>query len=175
MDSASAQKDCYTKLEELLNTTPAKQIHSKEPAEAVNEDKDCTIMPVQPVPVDLETKRKLSCEPFCPSSVIIVNTRNFNEEMVISRRSAYQRILEMEKEGAQVVERDIGLPVDVLVNSRICLTWYDSRNIGKKASAPGEAFSCLPLCVESIAASILTSLSFAFNCCILVSIVLTVL
>ncbi|KAK6155706.1 hypothetical protein DH2020_009954 [Rehmannia glutinosa] len=88
--------------------------------------------------------------------------------MVISRRSTYQRILEMEREGAQVVERDIGLPVDVIVSSAVCLTWYDCKNIGRKASAPDEAFSCLPLCVESIAASILTSLSFAFSCCILI-------
>lgn len=168
MDSASAKKECKTNLEELLDTIPVKETYGNEPVEAVNEDEDCTMMPVQSMPVGLESKQNLSCKPFGPNTIIIVNTRNFDEEMVISRRSTYQRILEMEKEGAQVVERDIGLPVDVIVSSAVCLTWYDSRNIGKKASAPDEAFSCLPLCVESIAASILTSLSFAFSCCILV-------
>ncbi|KAI3458156.1 hypothetical protein Pfo_014819 [Paulownia fortunei] len=168
LDSASAQKECKIKLEELLDTVPVKEIYGNELVEAVNEDEDCTMMPVPSMPVGLESKQNISCKAFCPNTVIIVNTRNFNEEMVISRRSTYQRILEMEQEGAQVVERDIGLPVDVIVSSAVCLTWYDCRNIGKKASAPDEAFSCLPLCVESIAASILTSLSFAFSCCILI-------
>ncbi|KAL7107131.1 hypothetical protein ACP275_06G034600 [Erythranthe tilingii] len=168
LDSPSAQVECNTKRGELLNTTPAKQISSNDPAEAVNEVDNCTVVPVQSMPVGLESEQNLSCEPFCPKIVVIVNTRNFNAEMVISRRSTYQRILKMEQGGAQVVERDISLPVDVIVSSGVSLTWYDCKNIGKKASAPDEAFSCLPLCVESIAASILTDLSFAFNCCILI-------
>ncbi|KAL6509310.1 hypothetical protein OROGR_022620 [Orobanche gracilis] len=165
---ASAQKEGETKLEELLNTAPVKEIYGNEPVKAVYDNEDCNMMPLQAMPVGLESKQNLSCKPFFPKNVIIVNTRNFNEEMIISRRSTYQRILEMEKEGTQVVERDIGLPVDVIVSSAVCLTWYDCRNIGRKASAPDEAFSCLPLCVESIAASILTSFSVAFSCCILI-------
>ncbi|KAL6545192.1 hypothetical protein OROHE_009857 [Orobanche hederae] len=165
---ASAQKEGETKLEELLNTVPVKEIYGNEPVKAVYDNEDCNMMPLQAMPVELESKQNLSCKPLFPKNIIIVNTRNFNEEMIISRRSTYQRILEMEKEGAQVVERDIGLPVDVIVSPTVCLTWYDCRNIGSKASAPDEAFSCLPLCVESIAASILTSLSVAFSCCILI-------
>ncbi|GFZ15332.1 shortage in chiasmata 1 [Actinidia rufa] len=69
---------------------------------------------------------------------------------------------------AQVVERDLKLPVDVIISAAICLVWYDCRNIGKKATAPDEASSCLPLCIENIAANVLTSLSFSFSCCILV-------
>ncbi|KAL0317780.1 UNVERIFIED_CONTAM: protein SHORTAGE IN CHIASMATA 1 [Sesamum angustifolium] len=168
LDSASAQKENKSKLEELLNTIPVKEDHGNEPVEAVNEDADRTMLPLHSMPVGLASKENLSSKPLFPDTIIIVNTRNFNEEMVISRRSTYQRILEMEKEGAQVVERDICLPVDVIVSSAVSVTWYDCRNIGRKASAPDEAFSCLPLCVESIAASILTSLSFAFSCCILV-------
>ncbi|KAK4431495.1 protein SHORTAGE IN CHIASMATA 1 [Sesamum alatum] len=168
LDSASAQKENKSKLEELLNTIPVKKDHGNEPVEAVNEDADCTMLPLHSMPVGLAPKQNLSCKPLFPDTIIIVNTRNFNEEMVISRRSTYQRILEMEQEGAQVVERDICLPVDVIVSSAVSLTWYDCRNIGRKASASDEAFSCLPLCVESIAASILTSLSFAFSCCILI-------
>ncbi|GFP82216.1 hypothetical protein PHJA_000364800 [Phtheirospermum japonicum] len=168
LDSASTQNECETKLEELLNTVPVKEIYDNEPVETVNEDDCCNMMPDQSMSVGFESKQNLSCKPLCPRTIIIVNTRNFNEEMVISRRSTYQRILNMEQEGSQVVERDIGLPVDVILSSEVCLTWYDCRNIGRKASAPDEAFSCLPLCVESIAASILTSLSFAFSCCILI-------
>ncbi|KAL0304259.1 UNVERIFIED_CONTAM: protein SHORTAGE IN CHIASMATA 1 [Sesamum radiatum] len=157
-----------SKLEELLNTIPVTEDHGNEPVESVNEEADCSMLPLHSMPMGLASKQNLSSKPLFPDTIIIVNTRNFNEEMVISRRSTYQRILEMEKEGAQVVERDICLPVDVIVSSAVSLTWYDCRNIGRKASAPDEAFSCLPLCVESIAASILTSLSFAFSCCILI-------
>ncbi|CAA0834378.1 shortage in chiasmata 1 [Striga hermonthica] len=163
-DSALQQQDCETKLEELLNPVPGEGIYGNE----VVHEEHCHRMPVQSIPVGLESKQNLSCKPLCPKTIIIVNTRNFNEEMIISRRSTYQRILEMEQEGAQVVERDVVLPVDIIVSSAVCLSWYDCRNIGRKASAPDEAFSCLPLCVESIAASILTSLSFAFGCCILI-------
>ncbi|KAA8533732.1 hypothetical protein F0562_031249 [Nyssa sinensis] len=88
--------------------------------------------------------------------------------MIISRRSTYQKILAMEKEGAQVVERDLNLPVDVIISAAVCLAWYDCRNIGKKATARDEASSCLSLCVENIAANVLTSLSFAFSGCILI-------
>ncbi|XP_015068393.1 protein SHORTAGE IN CHIASMATA 1 [Solanum pennellii] len=104
----------------------------------------------------------------CPETIIIVNTQNFDKEMVISRRTAYQKILALEKKGVQVVERDLRQPVDIIVSASACLAWYDCKNIAKKATAPDEAFSCLPLCVENIAASILTSLSFAFSGCILV-------
>lgn len=107
-------------------------------------------------------------KPSLPDIVIIVNTQNFDKEMLISRRSTYQKILLMEKEGAQVVERDLNLPVDILVNAKVCLAWYDLKNIEKKSSAVDEAFSCLPLCIENVAASVLTSLSFAFTSCILV-------
>lgn len=105
----------------------------------------------------------------CPETIIIVNTHNFDKEMVIARRTAYQKILALEKKGVQVVERDLRQPVDIIVSASACLAWYDCKNIAKKATAPDEAFSCLPLCVENIAASILTSLSFAFSGCILVS------
>ena len=162
---ASAPEGCKLKLEELLNAVPVKKTYGNVPMEAVNDAEVSNMIPVRSMS---ESKQSLSCMPFGPNAVIIVNTRNFNEEMVISRRTTYQRILEIEQEGAQVVERDIGLPVDVIVSSEVCLTWYDCKNIGKKASAPDEAFSSLPLCVESVAASILTSLSFAFSCCILV-------
>ncbi|KAL5539358.1 hypothetical protein UlMin_044760 [Ulmus minor] len=103
-----------------------------------------------------------------PERLIIVNTQNLDKEMIISRRSTYQRMLGMEKEGTQVVERDLDIPVDVIISSATCLIWYDCRNIGKKATALDEASSCLPLCIENIATNVLTLLSFSFSSCILV-------
>lgn len=101
-----------------------------------------------------------------PETVIVVNTQTL-DKMIVSR-STYQRILALEKEGAQVVERDSDLPVDIIVNSATCLVWYDSRNIGKKATDSDEASSCLPLCIDNIATNVLTLLSFNFSGCIMV-------
>ncbi|GAB2227706.1 hypothetical protein Droror1_Dr00009533 [Drosera rotundifolia] len=103
-----------------------------------------------------------------PETVIIVNTQNFEKEMIISRRSTYQSILAMEKDGVQVVERDLVLPVDVIISGSMCLAWYDCTNIGKKATLPDEASSSVPLYVDEIAANVLTSLSFTFSSCVVV-------
>ncbi|KZV46919.1 hypothetical protein F511_06161 [Dorcoceras hygrometricum] len=169
LESTSIEEDRRkTELEERLNTVALMPIAENQPVKAAYEDKSCAVLMVPSMQPGLELKLNDSCKPFYPDTVIIVNTRNFNDEMVISRRSTYQKILEMEKEGAQVVERDLNLPIDIIASAKVCLTWYDCKNIGKKASASNEAFSCLPLCVESIAASTLTSLSFAFGCCILI-------
>lgn len=107
-----------------------------------------------------------------PDTIIIVNTQSIDKEMIASRRSTYLKILALEKEGIQVVERDVNLPVDIIISSAICLIWYDSGNIGKKSTASDEASSCLPLCVENIATNVLTLLSFTFSACILVIVIL---
>ncbi|XP_038709585.1 protein SHORTAGE IN CHIASMATA 1 isoform X3 [Tripterygium wilfordii] len=153
------------KLEELLNFVPIRDIRSSETADKV---KDCC-MPL-PVPCTSHVRESEQIQqgilPFV-DRVIIVNTQNIDKDMIVSRRSMYQKILALEKGGTQVVERDLDLPVDIIISSAICLVWYDCRNIGKKATSLDEASSCLPLCIENIATDILTSLSFKFGCCIL--------
>ncbi|KAK6925808.1 hypothetical protein RJ641_007527, partial [Dillenia turbinata] len=101
-------------------------------------------------------------------TVIIVNTQNFDMDSIILRRSTYQKILDLEKEGAQVVERDLNLPVDVIINAASCLAWYNSKNIGLKTSASNEASSCIPLCMEDVATNVLMLLSYSFSSCFLV-------
>ncbi|KAL6321647.1 hypothetical protein AAG906_025479 [Vitis piasezkii] len=136
---------------------------------AVNEvDACCMPLPVSREQSIMEFLHSQPSMPSFPGTVIVVNTQNFDKEMLISRRSTYQRILAMEKEGTQVVERDSSLPVDVIISADICLVWYDCSNIGKKATTLDEASSCLPLCVEDIATNVLTLLSFTFSGCILV-------
>nr|XP_043618037.1 protein SHORTAGE IN CHIASMATA 1 [Erigeron canadensis] len=103
-----------------------------------------------------------------PDAIIIVNTQNVDTDMIISRRSTYQRILAMEKGGVQVVERDLNLSVDVILSAAVCLVLYDIKNIRRKTAASDNASSFLPSCVENIAANVLTSLSFAFSSCILI-------
>ncbi|KAL9662207.1 hypothetical protein QQ045_027039 [Rhodiola kirilowii] len=102
-----------------------------------------------------------------PEQLIVMNTEILNKEMIVSRRSTYQRLLALEKEGVQMVERDSSLPVDIIVTASICLVWYESRNLLNKVNQT-EASSCLSFCIEYIATNVLMQLSFAFTGCYLV-------
>ncbi|TYG91808.1 hypothetical protein ES288_A12G291700v1 [Gossypium darwinii] len=151
----------YENVEDLLNFVPIVDKHNKGSVGSGKEEEAYSL----PLPVAVETNpnpQRLA------DMVNIVNIQNFDKEMIVSRRSTYQKILAMEKEGAQVVERDSNLPVDVIISSAICLVWYDSRNIGRKAAISDETSSCLQLCIENIATNILTLLSFTFSGCFLV-------
>ncbi|KAJ6764381.1 PROTEIN SHORTAGE IN CHIASMATA 1 [Salix koriyanagi] len=154
------------KLEELLSFAPIEDKFNMTCSEAADKAEACSI-PLQ-APYAMKTEKPQGDMMCFPDIVIIVNTQNFDKEMIVSRRSTYQRILAMEKEGAQVVERDLNLPVDLIISPSICLVWYNCGNIGKKATAADEASSCLPLCIENIAANVLALLSFSFSGCILV-------
>ncbi|KAJ4952854.1 hypothetical protein NE237_029686 [Protea cynaroides] len=155
------------KFEEQLNIEPVKG-KCVENSDAVDYVEDCSKPTSVPnVPFATNSKQINSVTPY-PDIVIIVNTQNFDKEMLIYRRSSYQRILAMEKQGVQVVEREINLPVDLIFGAAVCLVFYDCRSIGKKARVTDEASSFIALCVEHIASNILTSLSFYFSSCILI-------
>jgi hypothetical protein len=157
------------KLEKLLNFLPIEDMFKMGSSGAADEAEACCMpLPLPNMPFELKSDNISQSMVSPHETVIIVNTQNFDKQMIVSRRSTYQRILAMEKEGAQVVERDSDLPVDVIISSGICLVWYDCRNIGKKATALDEASSSLPMCVENIATNVLTLLSFTFSGCILV-------
>ncbi|GJY96242.1 protein shortage in chiasmata 1 [Tanacetum coccineum] len=108
--------------------------------------------------------------PAFPDAIIIVNTQNVDTGMIVSRRTTYQRILTMEKEGLYAIKRDLNLPVNVIVSAAVCLLLYDSKNISRKTNSVDSGFSLLSSCIENIAANILTSLKFAFSSCILIGI-----
>ncbi|KAL8148270.1 protein SHORTAGE IN CHIASMATA 1 [Apium graveolens] len=155
-------------LEELLNFIPTIEYNTVSPKDAncfkpmsIPQSLSCT-------QIDRETSQVFPSMSSFPDTIVVVNTQSIDNEMIISRRSTYQKILAMEKEGTQVVERDLHHPVDVIVNAAVCLVWYDCKNIRKKATASNDATSSLPLCIENIAANGLTALSFAFSGCILV-------
>jgi hypothetical protein len=157
------------KLEKLLNFLPIEDTFKMGSSGAADEAEACCMpLPLPNMPFEMKSDNISQSMVSPHETVIIVNTQNFDKQMIVSRRSTYQRILAMEKEGAQVVERDSDLPVDVIISSGICLVWYDCRNIGKKATALDEASSSLPMCVENIATNVLTLLSFTFSGCILV-------
>lgn len=158
------------KSKELSNSLPCQEeydIRSKEDSDEV--EGSSKPPPIPSMPSAMEADRIQQSMMSFPETVIVVNTQNLDKEMIVSRRSTYQKILAMEKKGAQVVERDSELPVDIIISSAVCLVWYDCRNIGKKATDLDEASSCLPLCIENIATNVLTLLSITFSGCILVT------
>lgn len=114
----------------------------------------------------LTSKNKISTSSSSPDVVIVVNTQNHLKKMLISRRSSYQKVLALEKEGVQVVERDVNLPLDLVFSAAVCLVWYETRNLGDSMTIS----SSISAFVETIATNILMSLSFAFSGCILVTI-----
>ncbi|ESR35154.1 hypothetical protein CICLE_v10006492mg [Citrus x clementina] len=156
-------------LQELLDLLPVEDGYHMGSGEAADTIEACCMPPSVPCSqLAIESEQIQPRMMSYPVTVIVVNTQNVDKEMIVSRRSTYQKILALEKEGVQVVERDSDLPVDIIISTATCLVWYDYRNIGKKATALDEASSCLPLCVENIATNVLTLLSFTFSVCIMV-------
>uniref|UniRef100_A0A0D9VIU0 Protein SHORTAGE IN CHIASMATA 1 n=1 Tax=Leersia perrieri TaxID=77586 RepID=A0A0D9VIU0_9ORYZ len=103
-----------------------------------------------------------------PEVVIVVNTGNHGKTMLFSRRSSYQQILALEKGGMQVVERDIDLPVDLILSSAVCLVWYETAIFESNELATSTEVSGIKSFVENIATNILMSVSFSFTGCIMV-------
>ncbi|VFQ80594.1 unnamed protein product [Cuscuta campestris] len=155
------------KLEKQWRCMPVEKKHDSGYIETFGGDEVCSMLLPKCEPFDRSEKRHTSdCS--LTEAIIVVNTQDFDKQMIISRIKTYQNILSLEKKGAQVIERDLHHPVDVIISASICIAWYNCSNIAKKATASDEAFSCLPLCLENIATSILTSLSYAFDGFILV-------
>ncbi|XP_072987206.1 protein SHORTAGE IN CHIASMATA 1 homolog isoform X1 [Typha latifolia] len=108
-----------------------------------------------------------SRKPSFPDVIIVVNTQSSEKKMLISRRTSYQRILALEKGGAQVVEREVDLPVDLIFSAAVCLVWYETRAFGGNTTMRTES-SSIAMFMESIATNVLMSLSFSFSGCILI-------
>jgi hypothetical protein len=103
-----------------------------------------------------------------PSVVVVVNTQCLNKPMLVSRRSSYQKILALEKEGARVVERDINLPLDLVFSAGVCLVWYESGAFGNISTDMTDGASCIQMFMENIATNVLISLSYSFSNCFMV-------
>ncbi|KAI3508282.1 hypothetical protein L1887_23288 [Cichorium endivia] len=155
---------------ELLHSAPVEENNITASLEATNEAITSSFHPQIPkLPSAMDPNKINTNTPSFPNAIIIVNTQNVDTEMIISRRTTYQKILNMEKQGVQVVERDLNLPVDIIISASVCLLLYDIKNITTKTSSSDtQSSSFISSCVENIAANILTSLSFAFTSCILI-------
>ncbi|CAD5334679.1 unnamed protein product [Arabidopsis thaliana] len=150
-------------LEEVLNFVPLEKVCYAGSSETTNESEFISM------PQESERKRGIIEQGLSDQrSVIVVNTKTVDKEMIISRRSTYQKVLAMEKEGVQVVERDSDLPVDLMLSPAVCLLWYDSETVSKKSAATIGTSSSSLSWIGDIATNVLTSLSFSFSTCIMV-------
>ncbi|XP_068316321.1 protein SHORTAGE IN CHIASMATA 1-like [Pyrus communis] len=155
--------------EELLDIFPGHEKNDMRYKEGADEAEASSMpLPNLSMPSAMKADRFQHSMASFPEMVIVANTQNLDKEVIVSRRSTYQKILAMEKEGVQLVERDSDLPVDIIISSTICLVWYDSKNIGQKATTLDEASSYLPLCIDNIATNVLALLSFTFSGCFMV-------
>ena len=103
-----------------------------------------------------------------PEAVIVVNTGSHGKSMLFSRRSSYQQILSLEKGGMQVVERDVDLPVDLILSATVCLVWCETKIFGGNEFTASTETSSITNFVETIATNILMAISFCFSGCIMV-------
>ncbi|CAA7059596.1 unnamed protein product [Microthlaspi erraticum] len=151
-------------LEEVLNFVPLESMCSAGSSETTK-DSEFVSMPQESGRKNGVIKQRVLVD---QRSVIVVNTKTIEKEMIISRRSTYQKVLAMEKEGVQVVERDSDLPVDLMLSPATCLLWYDCEDASKKSAATIDASSSSLSWIGDIATNVLTSLSFSFSSCIMV-------
>ncbi|CAH8279357.1 unnamed protein product [Arabidopsis lyrata] len=151
-------------LEEVLNFVPLESVCYAGSSVTTNESEYISM------PQESERKRGIIEQGVLSDqrSVIVVNSKTVDKEMIISRRSTYQKVLAMEKEGVQVVERDSDLPVDLMLSPAVCLLWYDCETVSKKSAATIGTSSSSLSWIGDIATNVLTSLSFSFSTCIMV-------
>ncbi|KAJ3680360.1 hypothetical protein LUZ60_016638 [Juncus effusus] len=100
--------------------------------------------------------------------IIIINTQSTQKSMLISRRTSYQKILNLEKNGARVVERETNIPLDLVFSAGVCLVWYEMASFGKMSMKINEGPSCIEMFIENIATNVLMSLSYSFTGCIMI-------
>ncbi|KAJ7568374.1 hypothetical protein O6H91_01G029700 [Diphasiastrum complanatum] len=85
-----------------------------------------------------------------------------------SRRSSYQNILNLEKRGIQVVERELRLPVDLILSAAVCLVLYTNEKFNFYTDSSYQGMTSLSPCLENIIDNHLKAISFSFKSCILI-------
>ena len=99
-----------------------------------------------------------------PHLIVVANILQPSGSIFLQRRSSYQKILGLENEDLQVVERELKLPVDLILNSSTCLTVYTEDKLLKCAKSHNpnspEFFSCV---MDMIVDSHMKALSFSFQ------------
>jgi len=99
-----------------------------------------------------------------PHLVVVANILQPDGSVLLQRRSSYQKILGLENEDLQVVERELMLPVDLILNPSTCLTIYtEEKLLGRTKICSSNAegfFSCV---MDTIVDFHMKALSFSFK------------
>ncbi|KAG0563717.1 hypothetical protein KC19_8G053800 [Ceratodon purpureus] len=99
-----------------------------------------------------------------PHLIVVANILQPSGSIFLQRRSSYQKILGLENEDLQVVEREMKLPVDLILNPSTCLTVYTKDKLlqcAKSRSPDSEEFlSCV---MDMIVDCHMKALSFSFQ------------
>ena len=98
---------------------------------------------------------------------IIVNTSQAYKHLLSCYRSSYEKILALEKDGVCVIERDLFLPIDLILSPTVCLILYTQDKVyeAKTMSSGTIQLSW----IEDITNDSMKALSFSFTTCIMVS------
>lgn len=99
-----------------------------------------------------------------PHLIVVANILQSSGSIFLQRRSSYQKILGLENEDLQVVERELKLPVDLILNPSTCLTVYTKDKLLRcaKSSHPNsEEF--LSYVMDIIVNCHMKALSFSFQ------------
>lgn len=88
------------------------------------------------------------------------------------RRALYQSVVQLEKSArAQVVERDMALPVDLILHGATCLTIFTPERLGLDPLCLDDVkrlAALLPACFQDAVDSHLKAVSFAYKTAVLV-------
>ncbi|CAI5476646.1 unnamed protein product [Closterium sp. Yama58-4] len=103
---------------------------------------------------------------------VIVNTRDQFDPIVLRRRQLYDKILQLEESGIQIIERDLVAPAEIVLNASTSLIIYNPqrlKEVQKLAAMDGlPSSSLMTVCLEAVVETHLKALSFAYQTCFLV-------
>lgn len=103
--------------------------------------------------------------------IVVANTTQPNGPVLLQRRSSYQRILALENEQLQIVEREHLLPVDLFLSPSTCLIVYTAATMKinwRKNS--GHAFKEISAFIDAIIINChMKAMSYSFENCFVVS------
>ncbi|KAH7423142.1 hypothetical protein KP509_12G041300 [Ceratopteris richardii] len=97
---------------------------------------------------------------------IVVNIHKVYDYLLSGRSSSYQQILKFEKHGMNVVERDLCLPIDMILSPKVCLLWYIKENFFLNETVTSQILTLK--CMEGIINDVMKPLSFSFKTCIMI-------
>lgn len=105
-----------------------------------------------------------------PLVIVAVNVMQPNGPVLPQRRSSYQRILALENEQLQIVERERHLPIDLILSPSTCLIVYTAATMNLNwEKNPGVASKeCSAFIADILVNCQMKAMSFSFEKCFMV-------